>query len=160
MNQLFCALLVASLSLGLNSCETYKTKRVTFKNHPIALYVVSKVIDEERVDYSVKFRNIGKEVLSFDYTLADEAGVPHVDSQGPNSGLVENLYPGSEVEVPNPTKRMTVFATLGTVSYGKKGKPEISAIYQPGSGGGAGAADVPSLLMSSPPPAPSALLPQ
>jgi hypothetical protein len=105
---------------------------VEFKNHPIALYVVSKISeDEETLDYSVKFRNVGREIMSFDYTIADEPGVPHVDSLGPRSGLVENLYPGDEVEVPNPTKEMTVWATLGTVSYGKRTKDELASIYKP-----------------------------
>jgi hypothetical protein len=144
---------VAFAIATLSSCETYKTKRVVFKNHPIALYVVSKVVDEERVDYSVKFRNIGKEVLSFDYTLSDEQGVPHVDSEGPNSGLVENLYPGSEAEVPNPTKNMTIHATLGSVTYGKKAKNELSAIYKPSLSTGPAMPEIP-LLLGSPPPAP------
>lgn len=114
------------------SCQTYSTRRVEFKNHPIALYVVNKLSeDEETLDYTVKFRNIGREILSFDYTLADEPGVPHVDSLGPRSGLVENLYPGDEVEVPNPAKRMTIWATLGTVTYGKRTKDDLAAIYKP-----------------------------
>jgi hypothetical protein len=114
------------------SCATYSTRRVEFTNHPIALYVVNKLSeDEETLDYTVKFRNIGREILSFDYTLADEPGVPHVDSLGPRSGLVENLYPGDEVEVPNPTKRMTIWATLGTVTYGKRTRDDLAAIYKP-----------------------------
>lgn len=125
------AALFAASSL-LTSCETYRTRRVVFNNHPVAVYVTSKVIDEENLEYAVKFRNVGREVLSFDYTISDEAGVPHVDSQGPNSGLIENLYPGAEIEVPNPTERMTIHATLGTVTYGKKSKEELVTIYKPG----------------------------
>jgi hypothetical protein len=125
-------LLVLGMVSTMTACQTYSTRRVEFKNHPIALYVVSKLSeDEETLDYMVKFRNTGREVLSFDYTLADEPGVPHVDSLGPRSGLVENLYPGDEVEVPNPTKRMTIYATLGTVSYGKRTKDDLAAIYKP-----------------------------
>ena len=150
-------IITAALALGLLSqCETYRTKRVVFKNHPIAVYVVSKVIDEERVDYSVKFRNVGIEVLSFDYTLADEPGVPHVDAEGPNSGTVENLYPGSEAEVPNPTKCMTIHATLGTVTYGKKTKTELSGIYKPSLSTGPAMSEIPALL-TNPPAAPEAL---
>jgi hypothetical protein len=117
-------------SACITSCQSYRTRRVVFKNHPIALYVVNKVVDEENLEYSVKFRNIGREILSFDYTLADEDRVPHVDSAGPNSGLVENLYPGAEVEVANPMNTMTVWATLGTVTYGKKTKEELAGIYK------------------------------
>ena len=126
-------LLAAIVTLaGLCSCETYSTRRVEFKNHPVALFVVNKVSeDEESLEYTVKFRNVGREILSFDYTLSDEPGVPHVDSLGPRSGLVENLYPGDEVEVPNPTNRMTIWATLGTVSYGKRTKDDLAAIYKP-----------------------------
>jgi hypothetical protein len=125
-------LLLAAVMPAVTSCQTYSTRRVEFKNHPIALYVVNKLSeDEETLDYTVKFRNIGREIVSFDYTLADEPGVPHVDSLGPRSGLVENLYPGDEVEVPNPTKRMTIWGTLGTVTYGKRTKDDLAAIYKP-----------------------------
>lgn len=125
-------LLLLASGVSLVSCESYSTRRVEFKNHPIALYVVSKISeDEETLDYTVKFRNVGREILSFDYTLADEPGVPHVDSLGPRSGMVENLYPGDEVQVPNPTKEMTIWATLGTVTYGKRSKDELSSIYKP-----------------------------
>jgi hypothetical protein len=115
------------------SCQTYKTRKVTFKNHPIALYVISEVVDEETLEYSVKFRNVGREVLSFDYTIADEEGVPHVDAEGPNSGLVENLYPGAEVKVENPNETMSVYVTLGKVTYGKRPQEEIKGIYNPAS---------------------------
>lgn len=125
-------LLLTVVGVSLVSCETYSTRRVEFKNHPIALYVTSKISeDEETLDYTVKFRNVGREILSFDYTLADEPGVPHVDSLGPRSGMVENLYPGDEVEVPNPTKKMTIWATLGAVTYGKRSKDELSSLYKP-----------------------------
>ena len=147
---------LALVSFALVGCQTYTTKRVVFKNHPVALYVVSKVVDEENVEYSVKFRNVGKEVMSFDYTISDEAGVPHVDAEGPNSGLVENLYPGVEVEVPNPTKRMTVYATLGTVTYGRQTKQQINAIYKPANAlGGPAETEVPASLLPQPPPPPA-----
>lgn len=124
-------LLLASLLLAGVSCQTYRTRKVVFKNHPIALYVVNELVDEETIEYSVKFRNIGREVLSFDYTIADEGGVPHVDAEGPNSGVVENLYPGAEVKVDNPTESMKVWVTLGKVTYGKRPKEEIGNIYNP-----------------------------
>jgi hypothetical protein len=125
------SVLFLSFSLAMVSCETYRTRKVVFKNHPIALYVISELVDEETIDYSVKFRNVGREVLSFDYTIADEAGVPHVDAEGPNSGVIENLYPGAEVKVENPTDSMKVFVTLGKVTYGKRPAAEIKGIYSP-----------------------------
>lgn len=124
-------LLAAALLVAGVSCQTYRTRKVVFKNHPIALYVVNELVDEETIEYSVKFRNIGREVLSFDYTIADEAGVPHVDAEGPNSGVVENLYPGAEVKVDNPTESMKVWVTLGKVTYGKRPKDELKGIYDP-----------------------------
>jgi hypothetical protein len=143
------AAFAALLPLVLASCETYKTRKVVFKNHPVALYVVSEVIDEEIIEYAVKFRNVGRDVMSFDYTIADEGGVPHVDSEGPNSGVVENLYPGAEVKVDNPLNTMKVWVTLGQVTYGKRPKEELRNIYSPsglsgamdGMQGGAGMID-------------------
>jgi|GEM_PF-1061364 len=126
------ALCTASfLSFAGTSCQTYKTRKVLFQNHPIALYVVSELVDEETLEYSVKFRNVGREVLSFDYTIADEDGVPHVDAEGPNSGVVNNIYPGAEVKVANPTESMTVYVTLGKVTYGKRPDEELKGIYDP-----------------------------
>ena len=126
-------LLVAVAAVVLTGCASLYQKRVTFRNHPVSVRVVSKYIDEETpLEYNVAFRNIGRQVLSFDYTLSDEPGVPHVDKDGPNSGLIENLYPGAEVEIPNPTKRKHIWATLGTVSYGKLTKEDLLRIYSPG----------------------------
>ncbi len=122
------SILIAAL---LSGCANLYTKRIIFKNHPIAVRVGSKVIDEESVEYFVAFRNVGRDILSFDYTIADEPGVPHIDRDGPNSGLVENLYPGAEVEVKNPRNNMAIWATIGTVVYGKKTPEEIEAIYRP-----------------------------
>jgi hypothetical protein len=119
------------LALSSTSCQTYKTRKVLFQNHPIALYVISELVDEETLEYSVKFRNVGREVLSFDYTIADEEGVPHVDAEGPNSGVIENIYPGAEVKVENPTESMTVYVTLGRVIYGKRPQEELKGIYNP-----------------------------
>jgi hypothetical protein len=130
-SQLLSLFLAVAVLGACSSCQTYRTRKVLFKNHPVALYVVSELIDEETLEYSVKFRNVGREVLSFDYTIADEGGVPHVDAEGPQSGLVENLYPGAEVKVENPTESMTVFVTLGKVTYGKRPQDELKGIYNP-----------------------------
>lgn len=130
-SRLLTFLLAVLFTAACSSCQTYRTRKVLFKNHPVALYVVSELIDEETLEYSVKFRNVGREVLSFDYTIADEGGVPHVDAEGPNSGVVENLYPGAEVKVENPTESMTVYVTLGKVTYGKRPQEELKGIYRP-----------------------------
>jgi hypothetical protein len=123
--------LAAMTAALVTSCQTYKTRKVLFKNHPIALYVISEIVDEDTLEYSVKFRNVGREVMSFDYTIADEEGVPHVDAEGPNSGVVENIYPGAEVKVENPTESLAVYVTLGKVTYGKRPQEELKAIYHP-----------------------------
>ena len=146
------ALICATALAGMTACQTYSTKRVVFKNHPIAVYVVNKVVDEETIEYGAKFRNVGREILSFDYTLADEPGVAHVDGEGPNSGLVENLYPGAEVEVKNPLNRLAIHATLGVVTYGKKTKDELNAIYHADKTGQS--------AVDGLPPVPAPLLPQ
>ena len=115
----------------ISSCTTIQTKRIVFENHPIALRVVNTVVDEETIEYTIKFRNVGRDIVSFDYTVSDEEGVPHVDKFGPNSGFVDKLYPGAEIEVPNPMKRMAVFVTLGAVTYGKRSSVELDQIYHP-----------------------------
>lgn len=95
--------------------------------------MLNKVVDEYEgtVEYTLLFRNNGRDIASFDYTVSDRPAVPHVDKEGPNSGLIENLYPGAEIEVPNPVGRMAVHVTLGTVTYGKRGKEELTSIYAP-----------------------------
>ena len=125
-------ILFAVVVTSLCSCKTISTREVAFERHPIGLRVLNRVIDEYEgtTEYSLLFRNNGREIISFDYTVADRLGVPHVDKDGPNSGLIENLYPGAEIEVPNPIAKMTVHVTLGTVTYGKKGKDELTATYQ------------------------------
>lgn len=121
------------LALFTASCHVVETRRVQYPTQPIAVKVINKYIDEDSpLEYGVKFRNTGTQVISFDYTIADEQGVPHVDADGPNSGLVENLYPGEEREVPNPLNRMAVFVTLGRVTYGKQEQLELMRIYRPG----------------------------
>ncbi len=131
MRRLLPALLAAVFTL--TGCASLYTKRVVFRNHPISVRVISKYIDEDTpLEYNVAFRNVGREIVSFDFTLSDEPGVPHVDKNGPNSGLIENLYPGAEVELSNPTKRRHVWATLGIVTYGKLSKEDVARIYSPG----------------------------
>jgi hypothetical protein len=116
---------------ALVSCHTVESKRLQFPDQPIAVKVINKLIDEDTLEYAIKFRNTGNDVISFDYTISDEPGVPHVDSDGPNSGLIENLYPGAEIEVKNPLNRMAVFVTHGRVTHGKKTASELQAIYRP-----------------------------
>lgn len=125
-------LLLATAALGLTSCKTVTTARATFPNAPVAWQLVSEMIDEETIEHTVKFRNIGSQVISFDYTIADEAGVPHTDAEGPNSGLVENLYPGAEASVKNPMKQMRgTYVILGRVTYGKKDSASLARLYKP-----------------------------
>lgn len=110
------------------------TSRVTFPDTTVSYQAVSEMVDEETIEHTVKFRNVGNQVVSFDYTIADEPGVPHTDAEGPNSGLVENLYPGAEVSVKNPTKSMRhVYVVLGKVSYGKRSSEQLAKQYKPGS---------------------------
>jgi hypothetical protein len=116
----------------LPGCKTITTDRVLYPNTPIAYQLVSEMVDEETIDYSVKFRNVGAGIVSFDYTVADEGGVPHLDCLGPNSGLVENLYPGAEVQVKNPLKSMShVYVTLGKVTHGKRTSEQLAKAYKP-----------------------------
>ncbi len=118
-------------ALLLASCATVSTREVNFDRHPIGLRVLNTVVDEYEgtTEYTLMFRNNGREIVSFDYTVSDRPAVPHVDQHGPNSGIIENLYPGEEREVKNPVKDMSVHVTLGTVTYGKKAKDELAAIY-------------------------------
>jgi hypothetical protein len=74
---------------------------------------------------------------------------------------VKNLYPGEEREVPNPWKKMGVFVSLGTVTYGKQSEESLQKTYRPdlatpaATGGSAGsAAD-----LFGTPPAPAAATP-
>ena len=127
------ALVAPALGFLLPACSTISTSEVEFARHPIGLRVLNKVVDEYEgtVEYTLLFRNNGRDIASFDYTVSDRPAVPHVDKEGPNSGLIENLYPGAEIEVPNPVGRMAVHVTLGTVTYGKRGKEELTSIYAP-----------------------------
>lgn len=140
MNRHLRATLVAALALsaGLSvGCSAYHNntlyrREIVFKKHPVALKVNAKYVDEDSpLEYTITFRNVGREVMSFDYTVADERGVPHVDREGPNSGLVANLYPGATAEVPNPLGKRRVWVTLGTVTYGKRTQADVDALYRP-----------------------------
>ena len=127
-------LLTAITALSLASCKTFTSDRVTFPNTPVSYQTVSDMIDEETIEHTVKFRNMGIEIVSFDYTIADEVGVPHTDAEGPNSGLVENLYPGAEASVKNPTKSMDdLYVVLGKVTYGKRTSEQLAKQYKPSS---------------------------
>ncbi len=152
-------LFAAAATLGLTSCKTVTTARSQFPDSPVSWQLVSEMIDEETLDYTVRFRNTGTQVISFDYTISDEPGVPHTDAEGPNSGLVENLYPGAEANVKNPMKRMKdIYVVLGRVTYGKKDSSALAKLYKPSAakaaaGSATAAASLP-LLEPVTPPAP------
>ncbi len=125
-------LLTAAATFGLTSCKTVTTARSQFPDSPVSWQLVSEMVDEETIDYTLRFRNTGTQVISFDYTVSDEPGVPHTDAEGPNSGLVENLYPGAEANVKNPLKRMkNIYVVLGRVTYGKKDSSALAKLYKP-----------------------------
>lgn len=128
--------------LALAACHTVESRRIQFPEDPVAVKMVNRVIDEERLEYGVRFRNTGNQVVTFDYTISDEPGVPHIDADGPNSGLVENLYPGAEVEFKNPFNRMAVFVTLGRVTPGHLDASKIREIYRPNAPTPGGADDL------------------
>lgn len=117
--------------LAITSCTVMETRQYNLTDAPVTWRGVSEVIDEEIVQYSVKFRNIGSQIVSFDYTLVDDSSVPHVDAAGPNSGLVENLYPGAEIEVKNTWKHEDVTVQLGRVTYGKRTTEQLAKVYKP-----------------------------
>ena len=129
----FSRLLILGLgTLALASCKTITSERYAFSNAPVSYQLVSEMVDEETIDHTIKFRNIGQQVVSFDYTIGDEPGIPHVDCLGPNSGLIENLYPGAEAEVKNTVESMRgVYVTLGRTTYGKKTSEQLAKQYKP-----------------------------
>jgi hypothetical protein len=103
----------------------------TIPDQPVSVRIHGKFIDEDSpLEHQVFFRNTGSEIVSFDYTLSDVPGVPHVDRDGPNSGLVANLYPGAEVEVPNPLKKSRLYVVIGSLTHGKKSAAQLDAIYR------------------------------
>lgn len=109
-------------AVALSACVSTSTPVVSrYPDQPIFAWVESKYVDDDSPpQYTLRFRNTGSQIVSFDYTVADQLGVPHIDRDGPNSGFVGNHYPGAEVEVPNPLKKQRVYVTLGTLRYGKK----------------------------------------
>ena len=130
--------ILASLTAGLfaaallTSCKTVSSRPVVIGDSPVAYQLVSEIVDEESLEHTVKFRNIGQQVVSFDYTIVDDPNVPHVDCLGPNSGLVENLYPGAEAVVKNPLASKRVTVNLGRFTVGKKTSEELARMYKPG----------------------------
>ncbi|MBE7498326.1 MAG: hypothetical protein HS117_25595 [Verrucomicrobiaceae bacterium] len=123
--------LLSIVSAAFVSCTVMESKPVALTGTPVTWRHVSEIVDEEIVQHSVKFRNIGQQVVSFDYTLVDDAYVPHMDAAGPNSGLVENLYPGAEVQVKNPLKGDAVTVQVGRVTYGKRSSEQLAKTYKP-----------------------------
>lgn len=127
------------ISLGaavfvLPSCATtaFQPEPVVYGDYNLSYQVKRKYVDEDSpLENEILFRNLGREVMSFDYTIGDEPGVPHIDMDGPNSGLVENLYPGEEREVPNPSNLKAVYPALGRITRGKKSPEELDALYNP-----------------------------
>jgi hypothetical protein len=117
--------------ITLSSCTVMQSRQYLVNNTPITWRHVTEVIDEEVVQHSIKFRNVGRDIVSFDYTIVDATGVPHVDAGGPNSGLVENLYPGAETQVKNPLKGDTETVNLGRLTYGKRTSEDLVKTYKP-----------------------------
>jgi hypothetical protein len=117
---------------ALSSCKTVSSRPVVIGDSPVTYQLVSEIVDEAALEHTVKFRNIGQQVLSFDYTIVDDPNVPHVDCLGPNSGLVENLYPGAEAVVKNPLASKRVAVNLGRLTAGKKSSEELARLYKPG----------------------------
>lgn len=122
----------AFIALSLISCKTISSKPVVLPDSPISYQTVSDMIDEETIEHSVKFRNIGSQIVSFDYTLTDSPTVPHTDAEGPNSGLIENLYPGAEATVKNPLKRSNgLNVIIGKITYGRRSTDQLAKQYRP-----------------------------
>ena len=96
---------------------------------PVNARSFSRPIDDESLEYLVSFKNVGQEIVTFDYTLADIPKVPHVDAGGPNSGLIENLYPGAQVEIKNPFKTTNIYISMGKVVVGKLTPEAVKARY-------------------------------
>jgi hypothetical protein len=142
---------VAAAALAVVSCKTVTTERVTFPNTPVAYQLVSDMVDEETLEHTVKFRNVGTSIISFDYTISDEPGVPHTDAEGPNSGVIENLYPGAEASVKNPIQDEDgVYVVLGKVVHGRKAADEITRTFKPNAAKTAAAASTESAVGALP----------
>jgi hypothetical protein len=126
-------LLTALIFTGACSSQTGNSllsRKTTIPNRPITTWIWGKYIDEDHpLEYYVKFRNIGSEVISFDYTISDKPYVPHIDRDGPNSGLISNLYPGAEVAVRNPLNRWEVYVKVGKMVHGKRTDGQLQSIF-------------------------------
>jgi hypothetical protein len=126
---------IATILLGLvascltTGCVGGMSKRFRITNAPIQAQSISKSADEEALNFFVTFKNMGQDVISFDYTIADAPNIPHVDSAGPNSGLIENLYPGALVELKNPFKTNNVYLALGKITVGKMTPDAVKSHY-------------------------------
>lgn len=124
-------LLTALPLLILTSCSVMQSDQFALPGTSITWRAVNEVVDEEIVQHSVKFRNTGSQIVSFDYTIVDDSNVPHVDAGGPNSGLVENLYPGAEVSVKNTWAHDDVAIHAGRITYGKRDSAQLAKTYKP-----------------------------
>jgi len=134
------SLILAAACALVTGCMTRVSDPVAFVDAPVSYRFVSEIVDEETMEHRIKFRNTGAQIVSFDYTVSDAPGVPHLDCLGPNSGLVENLYPGAEVEVKNPIKEEEgIFVVLGRMTYGKRTAEQLAKVYKPSTLAPAGA---------------------
>lgn len=117
-NRIILAALIATLASCVHNDPKARVVRAHLRNDEGKLVVI--------------FRNVGKEVVSFDYTIADRANVPHVDSEGRNSGLVMNLYPGEERAMPEyPMQKSVIWPKIGTLTFGRKPEAELEKRYRP-----------------------------
>ncbi len=101
-------------------------------NDPKSSKVVRTKLRNQDGKLVVLFRNEGRQVVSFDYTIADKSTVPHVDSEGKNSGLVMNLYPGEERPAEDyPMQKSIIWPKIGTITYGRKSMDDLEKMYRP-----------------------------
>lgn len=119
MKYLIAVLAIASLSACVH-------------NDPHARNVVRTKLRNEDGKLVVLFRNVGRQVVSFDYTIADQANIPHVDSEGKNSGLIMNLYPGEERPTQDyPMQKSVIWPKIGTLTYGRRSFEDLEKLYRP-----------------------------
>lgn len=123
------ALFSLAICLALTGCIGGPTKKFTVADQPVTGKAFSRPIDDENLEFIFAFKNQGTEIVSFDYTIADQPNVPHIDAGGPNSGLIENLYPGAQIELKNPYKTNNVYLALGKVVVGKSTPEQIRTRY-------------------------------
>lgn len=117
------------LAACLCSCATTPAPIISQSpNPPLIAHIEGKYVDDDSPpNYVLRFRNLGSQIVSYEYTAADRPGVPHIDRDGPNSGFIANHYPGSVVEVTSPVKTSRVFITLGRLRPGKL----VAVVSQP-----------------------------